>query len=159
MHLEDCETRLDEATERLRIGEERLASNRDMVRLLARKLTDAREAALQAERASADLLRRRDAVAQQIAGFHAQSEEIAIAEEDACIALAEAPDLSGLDLRLREQGLAVAEKRAALAEARALNDAETRQRTTPAGVVSRQYQPNARSGASARQAPLARSRR
>jgi chromosome segregation protein len=127
IHLEDCEARLDEATDRVRSGEDRLNSSRDMLKLLVRKLADAREAALQAERASADLLRRRDAVAQQLAGFAAQSEEIAVAEEDARIALAEAPDLTGLDQRLREQGLTVAEKRAALAEARALNDAETRE--------------------------------
>lgn len=125
--LEDCEGRLAATTEQVRIGEERINSNREMVRLLARKLSEAREAALQAERAAADLMRRKDAVSQQIAGFQTQAEEIGIAEEDARIALAEAPDLSGLDMRLREQGLAVAEKRAALAEARALNDAEARE--------------------------------
>jgi chromosome segregation protein len=125
--LEDCETRLDEATDRVRIGEERLNANRDMVRLLARKLNEAREAALQAERASADLMRRRDTVAQQIEGFDTQTEEIGIAEEDARIALSDAADLSALDFRLREQSLSVAEKRAALAEARAINDTEARE--------------------------------
>jgi chromosome segregation protein len=127
IQLEDCENRLDEANEQVRIGEERLNSNRDMVRLLARKLNEAREAALQAERASADLVRRRDTVAQQIEGFDTQAEEIGMAEEDARISLADAPDLSALDFRLREQSLAVAEKRAALAEARALNDTEARE--------------------------------
>ncbi|CAN7461041.1 chromosome segregation SMC family protein [Rhizobium sp. LjRoot254] len=125
--LEDCENRLDSATDQVRIGEERLNSNRDMVRLLARKLTEAREAALQAERAASDLIRRKDSVGQQIAGFDAQMEELGISEEDARVTLAEAPDLSGLELRLREQGILVAEKRAALTEARALNDAEARE--------------------------------
>ncbi|MBX9459396.1 MAG: chromosome segregation protein SMC [Rhizobium sp.] len=126
IQLEDCEERLAAANDQVRIGEERLNSNRDMVRLLARKLGEAREAALQAERASADLVRRRDTVAQQIEGYDAQAEEIGISEEDARISLADAPDLTALDLRLREQGLAVAERRAALAEARALNDSELR---------------------------------
>jgi len=125
--LEDCEGRLDSATDQVRIGEERLNSSRDMVRLLARKLTEAREAALQAERAASDLIRRMDSVSQQISGFDAQMEELGISEEDARITLAEAPDLSGLEMRLREQGILVAEKRAALTEARALNDAETRE--------------------------------
>ncbi|MGV3548383.1 chromosome segregation SMC family protein [Rhizobium sp.] len=125
--VEDCEERLDAATEQVRSGEEKLNAGRDMVRLLARKLADAREASLQAERASVDLVRRRDTVEQQVAGFDSQTEEITIAEEDARIALADAPDLSALDFQLREQGLAVAEKRAALAEARALNDSEVRE--------------------------------
>jgi len=127
IQLEDCEIRLNDATEQVRVGEERLNANREMVRLLARKLNEAREALLQAERASADLIRRKDAVEQQVAGFDAQAEEIGIAEEDARIALGDAPDLTDLDFRLREQSLAVAEKRAALAEARALNDSESRE--------------------------------
>jgi chromosome segregation protein len=125
--LDDCEARLAEATARVRTGEDGLSTARETVRLLARQLAEAREAALQAERAAADLLRVRDGVAQQIAGFEAQAEEIAIAEEDARAALADAPDLSGLDMALREQTAVVAERRAALAEARALNDAELRE--------------------------------
>jgi chromosome segregation protein len=127
IRVEDAEARHQGAIEAVRRDEARLASNRDMARLLARKLTEAREALTQAERASADLIRLRDTGMEQITGYRNQLEELVISEEDARIALADAPDISGLDLTLREQGLTVAERRAALAEARAAHDAEARE--------------------------------
>jgi chromosome segregation protein len=127
IQVEDCETRHGEAVDAVRRDEARLQSNRDMERLLARKLAEAREALLQAERASGELLRQKDAADSQIAGYAAQLEEMAIAEEDARIALADAPDLSLLDNTLREQGLLVAQRRAGLAEARANHDSEARE--------------------------------
>jgi chromosome segregation protein len=127
IRVEDCETRHQEALDTVQRDEARLASNRDMERLLARKLTEAREALQQAERASAELVRQRDAVSEQLSIYTGQAEELAIAEEDARIALAEAPDISALDARLQQQSLTVAEKRAALAEARAIHDSEARE--------------------------------
>jgi chromosome segregation protein len=125
--VEDAEIIHHEAVESVRRDEARLASNRDMERLLARKLAEARDALAQAERVSAELIRLRDTGTDYIAGYRAQLEELSISEEDARIALAEAPDISGLELALREQGAVVAERRAALAEARAEHDSEARE--------------------------------
>lgn len=125
--VEDAEIIHHEAVESVRRDEARLASNRDMERLLARKLSEARDALVQAERASAELIRLRDTGTDYIAGYRAQLDELAVSEEDARIALAEAPDISGLDLALREQSAVVAERRAALAETRAEHDSEARE--------------------------------
>jgi chromosome segregation protein len=124
---EDCEMRHQQALEAVRREESRLAASRDMARLLARKLAEAREAAQQAERASAELARQRNTVAEQVTGLQGQLTEIAIQEEDTRAALEDAPDLSALDLALREQSLAVAEHRAGLAEARAAHDSDARE--------------------------------
>ncbi|MBL0370870.1 chromosome segregation protein SMC [Rhizobium sp. KVB221] len=125
--VEDCELRHQDAVETVRRDEAKLASNRDMVRLLARKLTEARDALQQAERASAELVRQKDTVAQQVSGLESQIEELAVAEEDARVALADAPDLSHLDQALSQHGLVVAQCRAGLAEARANHDSEARE--------------------------------
>lgn len=125
--VEDAEIIHHEAVESVRRDEARLASNRDMERLLARKLTEARDALIQAERANAELIRLRDTGTDYVAGYRAQLDELAMLEEDARIALADAPDISGLDLALREQSAVVAERRAAVAEARAEHDSEARE--------------------------------
>lgn len=125
--VEDCEIRHHDAVETVRGDEARLSSNRDMERRLARKLTEAREALLQAERASGELLRQKDAAESQIAAYASQLEDMTIAEEDARITLAEAADLSHLDGLLGQQGLLVAQARASLAEARANHDGEARE--------------------------------
>jgi len=127
IQVEDCDSRHGESVDTVRRDEARLHSNRDMERLLARKLADAREALLQAERASGELLRQKDAAESQMSAFAGQLEELAIAEEDAQVALADAADLSDLDRRLQQQGLLVAQGRAALAEARANHDSEARE--------------------------------
>jgi chromosome segregation protein len=125
--VEDAEILHLEAIEAVGRDEARLASARDMARLLARKLAEAREELNQAERASAELVGLRDAGADYIAGYRGQLDELIVAEEDARMALADAPDISGLDLALREQAITVAERRAALVEARADHDAEARE--------------------------------
>lgn len=125
--VEDAEALHQDAIDAVRRDEAKLAGTRDMERLLARKLAEAREALAQAERASSELIRLRDTGSEYIAGYRAQLEELAISEEDARITLADAPDISALDFALREHGLAVAEKRAALAEARAAHDSEARE--------------------------------
>ncbi|MDB5522446.1 MAG: smc [Rhizobium sp.] len=127
IRVEDAETRHHDAIEAMRRDEARLAGNRDMARLLARKLSEAREALTRAERASAELIRLRDTGTEQVAGYRYQLEELVTSEEDARISLAEAADISALDFALREQGLRVAERRAALTEARAAHDSEARE--------------------------------
>ncbi|MCV3766447.1 chromosome segregation SMC family protein [Rhizobium sp. TRM95796] len=124
--LEDYETAHEAAREALQTAETRLQQARDMARLLARKLTEAREALVAAEKASADLARLRDLGAEQIAGYETQIDDLAVQEEEARLTLAETPDLSALDLALREQTALVAEHRARLAEARAAHDGEAR---------------------------------
>jgi chromosome segregation protein len=127
IEAEDCEARHQDAVDGVRRDEARLSSNRDMERLLARKLAEARDALLAAERASGELLRQKDATESQISGYISQIEEMTISEEDARITLADAPDLSHLDATLNQQGLLVAQLRAGLAEARANHDSEARE--------------------------------
>ncbi|KAI1694931.1 chromosome partition protein Smc [Ditylenchus destructor] len=99
-----AEDQLAARTEDIRSSELRLSEVRDRSRLATRQLAEAREALTSAERASGDLLRRRDI------------------EENARIEMEDAPDLSVLDLRLRESQLEVATDRGLLAEARARHE-------------------------------------
>lgn len=100
----------------------RLSEVRDRSRLVTRHLAEAREALTSAERASGDLLRRRDIVSEALNQIGAQIDEIVVQEENARIEMEDAPDLSALDLRLRESQLEVATDRGLLAEARARHE-------------------------------------
>ncbi|MGO8657123.1 hypothetical protein ACC771_16045, partial [Rhizobium ruizarguesonis] len=62
--LAEAEERQAAAAEAIRAEERRLAEARDMSRLSARHLADARDALVAAERASGDLIRRRDVVSE-----------------------------------------------------------------------------------------------
>ncbi|UXT96320.1 chromosome segregation SMC family protein [Agrobacterium tumefaciens] len=131
--LEEAEDQLAARTEDIRSSELRLSEVRDGSRLATRQLAEAREALTSAERASGDLLRRRDIVSEALNQIGAQIDEIAVQEENARIEMEDAPDLSVLDLRLRESQLEVATDRGLLAEARARHEgvsreAESRQR-------------------------------
>ena len=131
--LEEAEDQLASRTEDIRSSELRLSEVRDRSRLATRQLAEAREALTSAERASGDLLRRRDIVSEALNQIGAQIDEIAVQEENARIEMEDAPDLSVLDLRLRESQLEVATDRGLLAEARARHEgvsreAESRQR-------------------------------
>ncbi|UXS08484.1 chromosome segregation protein SMC [Agrobacterium tumefaciens] len=131
--LEEAEDQLAARTEDIRSSELRLSEVRDRSRLATRQLAEAREALTSAERASGDLLRRRDIVSEALNQIGAQIDEIAVQEENARIEMEDAPDLSVLDLRLRESQLEVATDRGLLAEARARHEgvsreAESRQR-------------------------------
>lgn len=131
--LSEAEEQLSSATEEIRLSELRLSEARDRSRLVARQLAEARDALSAAERASGDLLRRRDVVSEAVNQIAAQIEEIAVQEENARIEMEDAPDLSSLDLRLRESQLEVATDRSLVAEARARHEglnreAESRQR-------------------------------
>jgi chromosome segregation protein len=131
--LEEAEEQLSVRTDDIRSAELRLSEVRDRSRLATRHLAEAREALTSAERASGDLLRRRDIVSEALNQIGAQIDEIVGQEENARIEMEDAPDLSALDLRLRESQLEVATDRGLLAEARARHEgvsreAESRQR-------------------------------
>ena len=117
--LSESEAEMTAAAARTAAHERQLGEARDCARLAARQLADAREALTAAERASADLMRRRDVVAEAVHQLNAQIEDLGVQEENARVELEDAPDLSDLDNRLREQQMVVATDRGYLAEARA----------------------------------------
>ncbi|UJW76394.1 chromosome segregation SMC family protein [Rhizobium sp. SL42] len=115
----EAEDRLAEAAENIRGEEARLADTRDRQRLTVRQLAESRDALAQAERASGDLIRRREVVAEAVNGLKAQIEEALEQEENARIEMEETPDLSELDARLAQAESTVARDRGLAAEARA----------------------------------------
>ncbi|WP_028747848.1 chromosome segregation SMC family protein [Rhizobium mesoamericanum] len=117
--LDEAEERLASAVDSIRVQEERLADAREKNRISARQLAEAREALTAAERASGDLIRRRDVIAEAISQLQIQLEDLSIQEENARIELEDASDLTAIDERLRAQQAEVATDRGALAEARA----------------------------------------
>ncbi|WP_454848487.1 chromosome segregation SMC family protein [Rhizobium binxianense] len=125
--LAEAEERLAAAADAIHGEERRLADARDMSRLSARHLAEAREALAAAERASGDLIRRRDVVAEAVSQLQSQLEDIAVQEENARIELEDAPDLTDIDERLRFQQAEVATDRGALAEARARHESLNRE--------------------------------
>ncbi|MCZ7451217.1 chromosome segregation SMC family protein [Agrobacterium rhizogenes] len=125
--LDEAEDQLAARTEAIRSSELQLSDVRDRSRLATRQLAEAREALTSAERASGDLLRRRDIVSEALNQIGAQIDEIAVQEENARIEMEDAPDLSVLDLKLRESQLEVATDRGLLAEARARHEGVSRE--------------------------------
>lgn len=125
--LVEAEERLAEAAERIREEERRLAEMRDRSRLSARHLAEVREALVAAERASGDLIRRRDVIAEAASQIQAQIEDLVIQDENARIELEEAPDLTEIDLKLRHQQAEVATDRGTLAEVQARHEGLNRE--------------------------------
>jgi chromosome segregation protein len=125
--LMEAGERLEVAAEAIRAGEGRLADARDRSRLSARNLGEARDALAAAERASGELIRRRAVVAEAASQLQAQIEEVTIQDENARIEIEDAPDLSAIELRMRDQQLDVATDRSALAEARARHEGLNRE--------------------------------
>jgi len=123
----EAEERLSAAAEAIRAEEGRLAAARDTSRLAARNLAEAREALAAAERASGDLIRRRDVIAEAVNGLHEQLEDVTMQDENVRIELEDAPDLAGIDLKLQAQQVEVATDRGALAEARARHEGLNRE--------------------------------
>ncbi|MCB5202958.1 chromosome segregation protein SMC [Neorhizobium sp. T786] len=117
--LADAEDALAVAASGIASEEARLADARDRSRIATRQLTEARDALALAERAAGDLLRRRDVVTEAVNQVRSQIDEVLLQEENARVELEDAPDLSSVDERLREQQVAVATDRGVLAEARA----------------------------------------
>ncbi|WFU48367.1 chromosome segregation SMC family protein [Sinorhizobium terangae] len=125
--LRRAEADLTAAGARIRAEDERLRLARDAQRMIGRQLAEAREALAAAERASGDLARRRAVLAETRLQLQGQVEEAAEQIEAANDALATTPDLSELELNLRNQTTAVAADRAAVAEARAAHDSLARE--------------------------------
>ncbi len=141
--LRRAEAELAAAGTRIRAEDERLRLAREAQRMITRQLAEARDALAAAERASGDLARRRAVLAETRSQIEAQVEEVAEQIETANDALADAPDLSELELKLRTQTADVAADRAAVAEARAAHDGlarenEARQRRMTAIASERQ---------------------
>jgi chromosome segregation protein len=125
--LDEAEERLAGAADAIRLQEQALAEAREKSRITARQLAEAREALAAAERASGDLIRRRDVVAEAVSQLQIQLEDLSIQEENARIELEDAPDLMAIDERLRSQQAEVATDRGALAEARARHESLNRE--------------------------------
>ncbi|OCP36905.1 chromosome segregation protein SMC [Ensifer sp. LC163] len=125
--LRRAEADLAAAGSRIRAEDERLRLARDTQRMITRQLGEARDALAAAERASGDLSRRRAVVAETKSQLESQLEEVAEQIETANDALADAPDLSELELKLRAQTADVAADRAAVAERRAAHDGLARE--------------------------------
>lgn len=125
--LRRAEADLAAAGSRIRAEDERLRLARDAQRMITRQLGEARDALAAAERASGDLSRRRAVVAETKSQLESQLEEVAEQIETANDALADAPDLSELELKLRTQTADVAADRAAVAERRAAHDGLARE--------------------------------
>ncbi|MBN9029119.1 MAG: chromosome segregation protein SMC [Rhizobiales bacterium 63-7] len=125
--LEDAEGRLQAAGEAIRAAEQKLSEARDIARLAVRHLSEARDALAQADRAAGDLLRRRDVVTESASQIAGQIEDLLVQEETLRIELEDAPDLTELDLSLREAQATVAADRGAAAEARARHEGLARE--------------------------------
>jgi len=125
--LAEAEERLAGAADAIRLQERLLAEAREKSRMSARQLAEAREALAVAERASGDLIRRRDVVAEAVSQLQIQLEDISVQEENARIELEDAPDLTAMDERLRSRQAEVATDRGALAEARARHESLNRE--------------------------------
>ncbi|MDI7861397.1 chromosome segregation protein SMC [Rhizobiaceae bacterium n13] len=123
----EAEDMLAAAAERIRREEAGLTAARESGRVAGRNLAEARDALAAAERASGDLIRRRDVIAETASQLAGQIEDIAAQDENARIELEDAPDLSGIDLRLQQQQAVVATDRGALAEARARHEGLSRE--------------------------------
>lgn len=117
--LSEAEAGLTEAGSAITDRERQLADARERNRLAARKLTEARDALVAAERAAGELMRRRDVVAESVSQLSGQIEDLGVQAESARVELEDAPDLSDIDDRLRQQQAAVATDRGLAAEARA----------------------------------------
>jgi chromosome segregation protein len=125
--LDEAEERLASAADAIRLQEQRLAEAREKSRISARQLAEAREALAAAERASGDLIRRRDVITESVSQLQIQLEDLSIQEENARIELEDAPDLTAIDVRLRAHQAEVATDRGALAEARARHESLNRE--------------------------------
>ncbi len=117
--LSEAETLAAAAIDAIATEELRLHDARERSRIAQRQLAEAREALAAAERASGDLMRRRDVVAAALEQLREQIEEVSEQDEAARTELEDAPNVDEVDARLREQQATVATDRGLLAEARA----------------------------------------
>jgi chromosome segregation protein len=155
--LAELNTEAVEATKQLRLAEDTLKKNEDLLKLLAdqqrearelmrdaqRGLSDAREAHIAAEKAAGEFASRRAVLTESRSQLDAQLAEAAGQAQEADIALAAAPELGDLEQRLERLTSEVATDRGHLAEARATHEGlqrenEARQRRLEAIAQERQ---------------------
>ncbi|MDE1159479.1 MAG: chromosome segregation SMC family protein [Neorhizobium sp.] len=117
--LSEAEDILAEKAASIAVEERHLSDARERSRLATRTLSEARDALAASERAAGDLMRRRDIVTEAVNQLKSQLEDLVLQEENARIEIEDAPDLSQIDARLRDEQAAVATDRGLLAEARA----------------------------------------
>jgi chromosome segregation protein len=117
--VSEAEAGLAEAQASVVAQDRRLLEARERSRFAARSLAEARDALAAAERAAGELMRRRDVVAEALGLLRGQIEDLGLQEENARIEMEDAPDLSDIDARLRDQQATVATDRGLLAESRA----------------------------------------
>ncbi|BBE72200.1 chromosome segregation SMC family protein [Oharaeibacter diazotrophicus] len=101
---------------------------REAVKASGRALAEARDRLMRAERAMAEFVARRDALADQLGRLAVDVEEAAAAAEEAEEAFADLPDGDTLAGAVQAARLELAERRAGLAEARAAVDGLVRDR-------------------------------
>ena len=151
--LADALETLARAGEAIRHAESGVSTAREVARLAARILAEAREALAGAEKASGDLAQRRAIVAEAQNQLLIQIEDVVIAEDEARERLVDTPDLSALDARLTQQQFVVATGRGEAAEARARHEGLAREnearrrRLTAIGDERRLWQGRAQSAA------------
>jgi chromosome segregation protein len=117
--VSEAEAALSRAQGAVASEDRRLGETRERSRFAARQLAESRDALAAAERAAGDLMRRRAVVDEALSQLRGQIEDLALQEENARAELEDAPDISDIDDRLREQQAVVATDRGLLAEARA----------------------------------------
>ncbi|MGE7371075.1 chromosome segregation protein SMC [Neorhizobium sp. NPDC001467] len=119
IQLSEAETLATAAIDAIATEELRLHDTRERSRIAQRQLAEAREALAVAERASGDLMRRRDVAAAALEQLREQIAEVSEQDEAARAELEDAPEVDAIDARLRDQQATVATDRGLLAEARA----------------------------------------
>ena len=122
-----AETTLRQAAQAVQMEETRLRDAREAQRQTQRQLLEARDALMRAERAAGELMRRRDGLKENHARLTDEIEDLKAQEEEARLAIADAPDLTGLDQKLQQSQTDVTAGRAKLAEARAAHEGLARE--------------------------------
>ena len=115
------------AAQSVALNEAQLRDAREAERHTQRRLVEARDALSKAERAALEVARRRDTLAENVERLKGEIEDLKVQEDEAREAIADTPDLSGLDLKLAQAQADVAAGRGRLAEARAAHDGLARE--------------------------------
>ncbi|SOC83202.1 condensin subunit Smc [Ensifer adhaerens] len=122
-----AETAHRAASQSVALTEAQLRDAREAERHTQRRLVEARDALSKAERAALEVARRRDTLAENVERLKGEIEDLKVQEDEAREAIADTPDLSGLDLKLAQAQADVAAGRGRLAEARAAHDGLARE--------------------------------
>ncbi|AXS42451.1 chromosome segregation protein SMC [Breoghania sp. L-A4] len=125
--VEDCRVALENAQGAVRVASEAEQATRGEVREAQRRVSDARNALAEVERAVAQLIARQGALEDSQQRILPELEEAGEALAEARAALEAIPDASGLEDAIARMRGAVAEERAAVSEIRATRDGLSRE--------------------------------